>query len=50
VAGTLVTAGGVAVLAHLILALDWRSALLLGAALGAADGWALLAFMRRAPR
>lgn len=33
VAGTLVTAGGVAVLARLILALDWRSALLLGAAL-----------------
>jgi cell volume regulation protein A len=36
VAGTLVTAGGVAVLAHLILALDWRSALLLGAALARA--------------
>ncbi len=37
VAGTLVTAGGVAVLAHLILALDWRVALLLGAALAPTD-------------
>src|SRR5579864_7597644 len=37
VPGTLVTAGGVAVLAHVILALDWRSALLLGAALAPTD-------------
>lgn len=37
VAGTLVTAGGVAIAAHLIVRLDWRDALLLGAALAPTD-------------
>ena len=47
VAGTLVTAGGVAVLAHLILALDWRSALLLGAALAPTDPAVLFSVLGR---
>jgi potassium/hydrogen antiporter len=37
VAGTLMTAAGAAVVAHVALALDWRSALLLGAALAPTD-------------
>ena len=47
VAGTLVTAGGVAVLARLILALDWRSALLLGAALAPTDPAVLFSVLGR---
>ncbi len=37
VAGTLATAAGVAAVAHLVLSLDWRAALLLGAALAPTD-------------
>ena len=37
VAGTLATAAGVAALAHLVFAMDWRPALLLGAALAPTD-------------
>lgn len=36
-AGTLLTAGGVAAVAHLAIGLDWRTALLLGAALAPTD-------------
>ncbi len=36
-AGTLATAGGVAAAAHLVFGLDWRAALLLGAALAPTD-------------
>lgn len=37
VAGTFATAGGVAILAHLLFDLDWRAALLLGTALAPTD-------------
>jgi potassium/hydrogen antiporter len=47
VPGTLVTAAGVAAVAHLVLALDWRTALLLGAALAPTDPAVLFSVLGR---
>jgi cell volume regulation protein A len=47
VAGTLVTAGGVAAAAHLALGLDWHSCLLLGAALAPTDPAVLFSVLGR---
>ena len=47
VPGTLLTAAGVATAAHLVLALDWRSALLLGAALAPTDPAVLFSVLGR---
>ena len=47
VPGTLVTAAGVAAAAHLVLALDWRTALLLGAALAPTDPAVLFSVLGR---
>ncbi len=46
-AGTIVTAGGVAAAAHLVFALDWRSALLVGAALAPTDPAVLFSVLAR---
>jgi cell volume regulation protein A len=47
VPGTLVTAAGVAAVAHAVLALDWRSALFLGAALAPTDPAVLFSVLGR---
>ena len=47
VPGTLVTAAGLAAVAHLVLALDWRTALLLGAALAPTDPAVLFSVLGR---
>jgi potassium/hydrogen antiporter len=47
VPGTLITAAGVAAAAHLVLALDWRTALLLGAALAPTDPAVLFSVLGR---
>jgi potassium/hydrogen antiporter len=47
VPGTLITAAGAAVAAHLVLALDWRTAVLLGAALAPTDPAVLFSVLGR---